>query len=303
MRLRESRKKRYILVPFCALILLSIPILLYWKDTNREPVRHRLQWWLSAIEWDEKRTKETGKGIRIAVLDSGIDAAHPDLIGRIESEYKVSGLEENSTASTLHGTAVAGIIAGSPSHEKGILGVAVQASILSVDVTDHENGSIEVEHLVEGIQYAISQSVDIIHISAGVKNHSEQLHKAIKEAYEAGIVIVAACGNFMDNDMLYPAKYDEVLAVGSRAKSNDIISPAGTLKKKVIYLPGENIVTASESSGYTGLSGTSAAAPILSGIIALMMEKDRSRTNEKIISYFNGYSEPSIKVRDCIQLK
>lgn len=303
MKRRDTQKRWYRLFPVCfffAVCIVIVLLKLYWAVPTP---KHRLQWWLSAIEWDGERTKETGKGIRIAVLDSGIDASHPDLAGRIEGEYKVSGLEKEAQSSKLHGTAVAGILAGSPSHEKGILGVAVKASILSIDVTDNENGKLETEHLIEGIRYAISQSVDIINISAGVKNHSEELYKAVKEAYEAGIVMVAASGNYMNGDLLYPAKYEEVLAAGAVSRGNAVISPTGIIEKKIIYLPGEDIVTTSADGGYAGISGTSASTPILSGVIALMMEKDRTLTNDKIITYFNQCKKTTIKVRDCIELK
>lgn len=284
-------------------MLCSFILFLQSNQTESESVRHRLQWWLSAIEWDNGRTKETGEGIRIAVLDSGIDASHPDLNGVITEEYRVSGLGEGESGSTLHGTAVAGIIAGSPQNEKGVLGVAVHAEILSVDITDQDNGNIEIENLIEGIDYAVRQDVDIINISAGVKNTSDALYQAIRSAYEKGIIVVAASGNYMENDLLYPAKYEEVIAAGALSKDGTIISPTGKLEKKIVYLPGENIVTASIDNGYTGINGTSASTPVLSGIIALMLEKNKTLTNDEIMKYFESNTSDTITVKDCIGLK
>ena len=181
--------------------------------------------------------------------------------------------------------------------------MAENAQILSVDVTDQKNGAIEVDNLVEGIEYAIRQKVDIICISAGVKKDSKKLRQVIEKAYDAGIVIVAASGNYMENDILYPAKYKEVLAAGALSKEKNIISPKGNFDKKVIYLPGENIVTAGSNGGYIGISGTSAAAPILSGIVALMKERNKQLTNEKIMNYFNTYTLDYMDVKKCIRLK
>lgn len=330
----EKRKSRIIL----SLILLGLGMVFFWwnqlrkeQEMVQEPIEHRLQWWLSAIGWDEERTGVTGEGIRIAILDSGVDAEHPDLKGVIEKEYRVSGLgvthqeshqetqqetqqetnQDSHQENLHHGTAVAGIIAASPSTDKGALGVAVNASILSVDITDEANGIIQVDHLIEGIEYAIQESVDIINISAGIKEDSEELHEVIQRAYEAGIVVVAAAGNFMEDDILYPARYDEVLAVGAQSRNNEIISPTGNLPKSVSYLPGESIVTTGVNGKYIGADGTSVATPIMTGIVALMLEANQTLTNEEILQYFNSNQssqeeseiEQTIQVRYCIQLK
>lgn len=322
----EKRKSRIIL----SLILLGLGMVFFWwnqlrkeQEMVQEPIEHRLQWWLSAIGWDEERTGVTGEGIRIAILDSGVDAEHPDLEGVIEKEYRVSGLgvtqqeshqetnQDSQQENLHHGTAVAGIIAASPSTDKGALGVAVNASILSVDITDEANGIIQVEHLIEGIEYAIQESVDIINISAGIKEDSEELHEVIQRAYETGIVVVAAAGNFMEDDILYPARYDEVLAVGAQSRNNEIISPTGNLSKSVSYLPGESIVTTGVNGKYIGADGTSVATPIMTGIVALMLEANQTLTNEEILQYFNSNHSSqeenekgqTIQVQYCIQLK
>lgn len=336
--INEKRKSGIIL----SLILLGLGMVFFWwnqlrkeQEMVQEPIEHRLQWWLSAIGWDAERTDVTGEGIRIAILDSGVDAEHPDLEGVIEKEYRVSGLgvthqesrqetqqetqqeshqetnQDSHQKNLHHGTAVAGIIAASPSTDKGALGVAVNASILSVDITDEANGIIQVEHLIEGIEYAIQESVDIINISAGIKEDSEELHEVIQRAYEAGIVVVAAAGNFMEDDILYPARYEEVLAVGAQSRNNEIISPTGNLPKSVSYLPGESIVTTGVNGKYIGADGTSVATPIMTGIVALMLEANQTLTNEEILQYFNSNQssqeeseiEQTIQVRYCIQLK
>lgn len=281
------------------------------KNTLQEvSVKHRLQWWLSAINWDDNRTRETGEGIRVAILDSGVDISHPDIKNKIEREYRVPKLSlpknrknKKRTDNILHGTAVAGIIAGYPASAKGVYGVAPEATIISVDITDQKNGTVETGNLVAGIQYAIEQQVDIINISAGVKQPSEELYQVVRCAYERGIVVVASAGNYMKDDLLYPAKYNEVIAAGAVSREKNILSPKGNIQKKVIYLPGENIATIGKDHGYVGMNGTSAAAPILTGIITLMKEKHSKLTNKEIIKYFNSYSHTEIDVRKCIELK
>lgn len=298
-----SRKKLLFITLFLCILIAGAIIILLPKRENGVSQKHRLQWWLSAINWDKNRLKETGDGIRVAILDSGVDATHPDLQGKIETEYRVPALQGEVPGDVLHGTAVAAILAAEPASEKGVLGVAVNAKIISVDVTDQKNGTIELDHLIDGIRYAVSMKADIISISAGVKKTSDELHRAIKEAYEAGIVIIAASGNYMVDDLLYPAKYKEVIAAGALSKDMSLLSPKGSIGKNVVYLPGENIVTAGTKGGYTGINGTSAAAPILSGIVALMKEKNRQLTNDEIISYFDSYISVGVDVRKCMELK
>lgn len=311
---RGMQRKGFLCFFAAFILLLAAAVSFVFQVINTESgkkafVKHRLQWWLSAINWDGQRTKESGEGVRIAILDSGVDKNHPDISRQIEQEYRVSGLgikkknQDGKEENNVHGTAVAGIIAGFPSSEKGILGVAHNARIISVDVTDDPNGIIKVEHLVEGIEYAISQKAEIINISAGVKQPSDELYKAVQKAYDAGIVIVAAAGNYMRNDLLYPAKYKEVIAAGALSREKSILSPKGDVGKNIIYLPGENIATAGSNQGYTAISGTSAATPILTGIVALMKERNNTLTNDKIIRYFNSYHSTEIDVRKCMELK
>jgi len=287
-----------------ALIFLGLLVACRSQQQYIETPDHRLQWWLADINWSENRFPYTGRGVRIAVLDSGIDSAHPDLRGRIESEIRVPGLEETleETDNRMHGTAVAGIIIAYPNNERGVLGIAPDATIISIVITDDPDGIIEIHNLIDGIYLAIEEEVDIINISAGVREASDDLTEAIQKAYDAGIIIVAAAGNFMDGEILYPARKDIVLAVGARSRRGEIISPRNY--SDVIFLPGENIVTTVLDNGYTGLHGTSIATPILTGTIALILEANRNISSEQIYRYFLAKGEDyRLDVRRNIFLK
>ncbi|MCD7723772.1 MAG: S8 family serine peptidase [Clostridiales bacterium] len=263
---------------------------------------HRLQWWLDEIDWDDNRTDISGKDIKIAIIDSGVDINHNDIKDSIEKNIKVSQLDESFGDDTSHGTAVAAIISGNCKNDNGILGVATDSKIISIDVTDTSDGTVEEKNLIEGIATAIDEEVDIINISMGIKEGSAELYEIIKTAYNAGIIIVAAAGNYIESDVLYPAAYAEVICVGSKNKKGEVISPKYTTKKSVIYLPGEHISSATADNGYKSFSGTSVSTPILTGIISLMLENNPGISQEDIYDYFSETSK-NIKVENCINLK
>ncbi len=271
------------------------------KQNVKDEYKHRLEWWLKYIEWDSDRLNYNGKGIKIAVLDTGVDSSHPDINHSIKQEVNILDANKESSYNFAHGTGVIGIISGKPFTEKGVLGVATEAEILSINVAN-EN-SVEIEDLIKGIQIAIDSSVDIINISIGVKTDSPELHKCIQKAYEKGIVVIASAGNYMKDDVLFPAKYKEVLCVGSIDKKGEIISPKGKTASNIIYLPGKNIVTTSTTStGYVGANGTSFATPILTGIIALMKEANPEASNSDIYYFFNNLeNNKKFTVKDCIE--
>lgn len=250
---------------------------------------HRLQWWLPAINWDvESRTNGlTGKGILIAVIDTAIDQSHPDLENKIIEQHIVEGVSEEEL-SLEHGTAVAGIICASPKNADGVLGIATEAKILSIVISSGTEA--KVESLIEGIKYAIEKKVDIINISAGIMKDDPRLQEAIDDADRAGIVMVAASGNDLYGRTRYPAHYDNVISVDSFDSNGKIMYNQNS---ESVYLPGGNIVTtyssACEGKKYVSYSGTSMSAPMLTGVIALILEQNSNLSNRDIVGYFEGY--------------
>ena len=263
-------------------------IYFYEKNTFEPP--HKYQWWLDDINWSYHQAKLSPgtTPVKIAIIDTGIDSTHPDLLGSVAEEFSVVGSQENLPDDFEHGTSIAGIIAGMPSSKHGIQGIAPYSCIYSIDVSTSTK-KIQIFDLVSAIEKAIELNVDIINISMGTPQNDPALHKAIQKAYKNGIIIVASIGNDVSQTALYPAMYDEVLAVGSLSKRHDELYGQPFLKG-VVYLPGENILTTYSSPATTNKtisqSGTSLSTPILTGIIALVLQKDPTIPAESIYEYF-----------------
>ena len=275
-------KKILIVLAFLAVIFLS-------SCSNVEQGRtHRLQWWVEAINWDSQSriNNLSGKDVLVAVIDTAIDETHPDLDGKIIDKYVTKDVKNEKRME--HGTAVAGIICASPNDENGVLGIATEAKILSIVIS--ENNEAKVDALIEGVEYAIEKDVDIINISATMLQNDSKLEQAINDAYNKGIIIVAAAGNNLYGVNTYPAAYENVISVNSVDSKGSKIYTGGT---ESVYLPGGNIVTTYssiyESKKYVSYSGTSMSAPMLTGVIALILERNPGIANVDVIEYFKNY--------------
>lgn len=236
---------------------------------------HRRQSWLKSINWDSNRLNYSGENIRVAVIDSGVDLIIPELKGKIESEIEI--VKENQESDIKHGTAVSSIIAAESHSMKQVEGIACNSKLISIDVTNRSDGVVKVDNLIDGINKAIECKVDIINISVGCLSDSKELEGVIKKAWSNDIMIVASAGNYTNDNILYPSKYEDVLAVGAVDKKGNILYPKGKTEKKVLFFPGEKIVSALGNGEYAGCEGTSFSTAICTGLVALLLEKKNDK--------------------------
>lgn len=237
------------------------------------------EWNIQMVRADDSHA-ETGEGkIKVAVLDSGVDDFNDvrlaDSINLIPGEENVLPLFWDVTG---HGSSVAGIIAAEK-NDVGITGIAPEAEIYAAKVLDDKNQA-PVSRVIDGIYWAIDKKVNIINMSFGIKSDSAALHRAIRDAYEAGILLVAAAGN--DGAVEYPAAYDEVIAVGSVDTSGVASEESASGDEMELTAPGEQICSTGAFEGTLVSAGTSMAAPHVTGIAARLWAKDTSVTAEFI---------------------
>ncbi|MFC7308690.1 type VII secretion-associated serine protease mycosin [Streptomyces monticola] len=241
-------------------------------------------WSLQRILMDQLREKATGKGVTVAVIDTGVDDSNDQLTGQMASGGKdfVGKAKDGTQDVEGHGTRVAGIIAAKPMAGTGFRGIARDAKILPIRYTGAEVGGKPKQGnsntMAAAIDYAVQQDVDIINISSDTtkRQNPPPLAAAVKKAVDAGILVVAASGNDGADGKsrdTYPAAYDGVLAVAASDRNDEraFFSQAGDFVD--IAAPGVGMVSTVPVGGQCSDDGTSFAAPYVAGVAALMMEK------------------------------
>lgn len=238
----------------------------------------------------------SGKGVKIAVIDTGVDANHQDLTVKegtctLDDTFSTDACAKSYIDENGHGTHVAGIIAAK-NNTIGIVGVAPDAEIYAVKALD-SNGDGTTSTIMAGIDWAIRKGVNIINMSLTTPYPDMGIKAMVDKANASGIIVIAAAGNEgtfsgREETVRYPAKFASVIAVASVRSDNRRASTSSTGQEIEVAAPGEMIYstlpTAVAPTGYGTMSGTSMAAPFAAGMAALYKEKFPSYTNDQIRS-------------------
>lgn len=257
-------------------------------------------WQLGALNAVAAWQQATGSGIVVAVLDSGVDASHPDLAGQVLPGLDlVDGSSDGRIDPVGHGTSVAALIAGRRD-ESGVVGMAPDARILPVRVLDRNNRYEDAAVVAQGVRWAVDHGAQVINLSLGGLAHSDALAEALAYAASRDVVVVACTGNISpatsDREVWYPAREPGVIAVtGLRGQSTAPVTPnegwldspstggtgggadalwAGSLTgpQTVLSAPAVNLLGA-RPGGYWRVQGTSFATPLVTGTAALVRSK------------------------------
>lgn len=226
------------------------------------------------LEWRESM----GEGIKIGIIDSGADLTHPDLAGRVKKYHNFTTPDRNDvTDDNGHGTHVAGIIAANRNGH-GVVGVAPMAS-LYIAKAFGKQGMADDDAILKSIDWLIENKVNIINMSFS-SNSVPKYYNSIKNAYEKGIIIVCAAGNNGNSrkkELGYPARYTETISVASVDASGKVSEFSSKNVNADIAAAGCEILSCYPGGKYARFSGTSMAAPIISGAAAILQRKAKNR--------------------------
>lgn len=243
------------------------------ESVTAEPSSSKqIPWGVKRIQAPEVWKKSQGKSIKVAVVDTGI-SAHPDLniSGGVNTIRKGGSYRDDNG----HGTHVAGIVAALG--KSGMqYGVAPEVKLYAVKVLD-QSGNGYVSDIVEGLEWCIRNNMDVINMSLGLNGASASLRSMVRRAHRNGIVIVSSAGNEgrSSGKIDQPASYPEVIAVAATDKNNHIAAFSSRGRGINVAAPGSDIVSTSNKKGFIANSGTSMAAPHVSGTAALLLAHNR----------------------------
>ena len=221
-----------------------------------------------------------GDGILVAVLDTGVDDGNPSLAGQTFGGYDIVNDMAFVTDKNGHGTACASLIAGKGG-EGGVLGAAPKAKILPVKVMD-DSGKSDGFAIAKGIVYAVEKGAKVINLSLGTTSETTLLDSAIDYALGKGVLVVAASGNEGKEGENYPSTVDGVLCVGAIDGEKWKAAFSNYGPKIDLVAPGVLVAAAAPEGGVVLMSGTSAAAPLVSGAAASVWSENPNWSAEKV---------------------
>ncbi|WP_367320483.1 type VII secretion-associated serine protease mycosin [Streptomyces sp. HUAS ZL42] len=276
-------------------------------------------WALQRVLLDELWSRSKGKGVRVAVIDTGVDVKNPQLTGAVDAKSGRNLLpknlkdedgdpiergKENGTTDTVgHGTKVAGIIAARPAEGTGFVGLAPEATIIPIQQNDGE-GHGTAKTLADAIRYAIQAKAGVINISQDTSNAvkpTSDLELAIDQALARNIVVVASAGNDGLGGNVketYPASYEGVLAVAASDRNNERASFSQSGDFVGVAAPGVDMISTVPQGGHCSDNGTSFSAPYVAGVAALIKAKHPTWTAREIVAQIEQTAERTIGGHD-----
>lgn len=239
----------------------------------------------------------TGAGVKVAVVDSGI-APHSDLriAGGVSTVGALTGNEPEASLPSAymdthgHGTHVAGII-GALNNGMATVGVAPGAEIYAIKVLGSSDGKGDLQDILEGINWAIANDIDVINLSLGTNTHTQSFQAAVDLAKSRGILVVAAAGNDGVENVAYPARYDSVIAVSALTQQKTLADFSNYGAQIDFTAPGKSIISTYINNSHALMDGTSQAAPYIAGLYALMKEKYPNYTSDQLTRLLQANSE------------
>ncbi|MEU9705750.1 type VII secretion-associated serine protease mycosin [Streptomyces sp. NPDC047981] len=279
-----------------------------------------IPWSLQRVLLDELWQDTKGKGVRVAVIDTGVDDVNPQLTSAVDAKSgkdylkpdkdnpggaddSQRGRTDGTVDEVGHGTKVAGIIAARPRAGTGFVGLAPEATIIPIRQNDEKNSG-KSDTMALAIDHAVDKGADVINISQDTTqalSEDSAMGRAVARALAENVVVVASAGNDgMDGKLknTYPAAFPGVLAVASSDRNNERaeFSQSGTFVG--VAAPGVDMVSTVPGGGQCVDNGTSFSAPYVSGVAALLRAKHPKWTPAQIVARIEQTAVRSVNGRD-----
>ena len=234
--------------------------------------------------WD---LEQGDASVIIAIVDTGIDYTHEDLSGKVIKGYDYVNEDFDPRDDNGHGTHVAGIAAATTNNGRGIAGVCPGCSLLAIKVVTADGAGAN-SWIANGIANAVSLGARVINLSLGGLDASQTIQLAVQQAYQQGVVIVAASGNDGSGVPLYPAAFSEVIAVGATNQYGSRASFSSYGSHLELVAPGQTIYSTLPGNSYEAWNGTSMASPHVAGLAGLILSRNSALTNAQVRQLMDG---------------
>jgi len=241
-----------------------------------------LQYGIRAIHADLAHRWATGKGVQVAVVDTGADTNHPDLRNRIVKSATFVAGGAQTFADDSHGTAVVGVIAAVAGNDIGIVGVAPEADIVVAKACWHRRPQdlralCSSWSLAKAVDSCVSGGAKVLNLSLGGPP-DPLLARLIERAVDRGVTVVAAAAMEQGGAAGFPASLDGVIAVVASDPDDAVRAPSVPVRPGMLAAPGVDVLTTAPHGAYDFRSGSSVAAAHVSGVVALLLERDPGLT-------------------------
>jgi major intracellular serine protease len=257
-------------------------------------------WEITKLGINKQWIKSEGEGVVTAVIDTGCDLNHDDIKNNLITGKNFIDLNKSPQDDNGHGSHVCGTIAA-VNNGLGMVGVAPKSKVMPVKVLG-SNGNGSLQSVINGIIWSANQGVDFITMSLGSPTGSEELLEAIRYAVSKKCIIFAAAGNSGENvDVMYPAKYDQVISIGAVDENFNRTKFSCAGDSLDFLAPGHNIFSLAPKNKYVIMSGTSMSNPYVTGCAALLLSHSRKNNKHRlnnIEDYINILSSNTIKLID-----
>jgi len=219
--------------------------------------------------WNRSR----GGNVRIGIVDSGVQAGHPDLRGKVVAQRDFVEGDRRADDDVGHGTHVSGIAAAKTNNRRGVAGACPGCDILAAKVGGRFLGPTDAA-IARGINWSVNRGAKVVNLSLGGPRPSAVLRRAVNRAWNRGAVVVAAAGNSGSFEKNYPAAYGRVMAVAATRKDDRRAGFSQRGRWLSVAAPGGNIVS-TVPGGYDRYTGTSMSSPNVAGLAGLLARQGR----------------------------